>query len=208
MPSRHVVREYSPESYYHIYNRGVAKQTIFHDDQDKCKFLRLLERHLDPNDETKKVDGTVYRKYNEGIELLSYCIMGNHFHLLVYSAGEIVVVPSFMRAVLTAYTMYYNKKYKRVGGLFQGVFKASRITDDAYLTHISRYIHLNPRRYLTYRFSSLGFYFDRAKKPAWLNPKRIEELFKDKADYVKFLEDYEEHKIMLETLKYELADLY
>jgi putative transposase len=206
MPSRHVIREYSPDSYYHIYNRGVAKQVVFHDDQDKSKFIGLFERHLDPSNMSVKVDGTFYRKFNNDLEILSYCIMGNHFHLLIYCMDDQSAVSSFMRAISTAYSMYYNKKYKRVGYLFQGKFKASRISNDAYLTHISRYIHLNPRRYLGYRFSSLHYYFDAMSRPVWLHPEKIEELFSSKSEYLRFLADYEEYKEMLDTLKSELAD--
>ena len=68
--------------------------------------------------------------------------MGNHFHLLLYMIDSIDAVKDLMQSLMTAYTMYYNQKYNRVGSLFQGTFKASKIDNEAYLLHISRYIHL------------------------------------------------------------------
>jgi putative transposase len=204
MPSRNIRREYAPHEFYHVYNRGVAKQPIFLEAADKRQFLKILARHLDPADTSTKNDGVTYRKYDQDIELLCYCLMGNHFHLLVYMGEDETSLKSLMQAVLTAYTMYFNKKYKRVGTLFQGVFKASRISSDAYLLHISRYIHLNPRRYRTYFYSSLAYYTGKVP-PAWLKPERILKMFESE-DYLTFLEDYEAQKAMLEDFKHELAD--
>jgi REP element-mobilizing transposase RayT len=203
MPSRNIRREYAPHSYYHVYNRGVAKQPIFLDASDKKQFLKIIARHLDPANTSTKADGTLYRKFHQGLELLCYCLTGNHFHLLVYMGDDESSLKSFMQSVLTAYTMYFNKKYRRVGTLFQGVFRASRISNDAYLVHISRYIHLNPRRYQTYSYSSLSYYMGQ-EQPAWLNPAKVLALFEGE-DYLAFLEDYEDQQAILEEIKHELA---
>jgi hypothetical protein len=80
MPSKNIVKLYAPHQYYHVYNRGVAKQTIFHDAQDKKKFLSILARHLDPENTERRYDGVAYEKFLN-LELLSYCLLGNHFHL-------------------------------------------------------------------------------------------------------------------------------
>ena len=204
MPSRNIIREYSPDSYYHVYNRGVAKQPVFLDAADKKHFLKIISRHLDPSNTDTRYDSVGYQKYHKDLELLCYCLMGNHFHLLFFMGEDTDALKKFMHSALTAYTMYFNKKYKRIGTLFQGVFKASRITNDAYLMHISRYVHLNPRWYRTYFYSSLAYYTGK-KSPAWLHPERITKLFEGD-DYLKFLEDHEEYKSILEELKYELAD--
>lgn len=198
------MREFAPGNYYHVYNRGVAKQSIFLDAADKKKFLSILERHLDPNNTSVRYDGAPYRKFNQGVELLCYCLMGNHFHLLFYLSDDSTAISELIRSVSTAYTMYFNKRYRRVGTLFQGVFKASRISNDSYLQHITRYIHLNPRTYRTYRYSSLPYYLG-MPSPSWLNPDRVLKMFEGE-DYLLFLEDYEDQKTMLEELKYELAD--
>jgi putative transposase len=205
MPSKNVVKNYVPASYYHLYNRGVAKQTVFHDSQDKKHFLKIVARHLDPLNTETRYDNVGYKKFDEELELLCYCIMGNHFHMLVYLAEGDSAVREFMRSLLTAYTMYYNKKYNRVGPLFQGVFKASRVESDAYLQHISRYIHLNPRNYRTYHYSSFKNYLGRPSEP-WLKVDKITQLFENSKKYADFVADHEEYMRMMDVLKAQLAD--
>ena len=146
-----------------------------------------------------------YPKYDLQVELLCYCLMNNHFHLLVYAGEQPEMLTTFMRSVMTAYSMYFNKRHKRQGTLFQGVYKASRITNDTYLQHISRYIHLNPRTFRTYKFSSLRYYVDPIDSPVWLKPDRIVEMFRG-SSYIKFVEDYVVQHKMLEELYSELAD--
>lgn len=204
MPSRNVIKEYESGNYYHAYSRGVAKQPIFLDNQDKNKFLSILSRYLDPQDTSFRGDGVYYRKFDKDLELLCYCLMGNHFHLLFYLVDDPDALHVFIQSVLTAYTMYFNKRYKRVGTLFQGVFKASRITDDSYLLHITRYIHLNPKHCREYPFSSLNQYVGDSSLP-WLKPARILNMFVG-VGYLQYLEDYEDYAATLENLKYELAN--
>lgn len=103
MPSRNVIRSYAPDSYYHVYNRGVAKQAVFINAADKRQFLKIIARHLDPTDATTKLDGTAYRKFHNELELLCYCLMGNHFHLLIYMGNDSTSLKVFMQSVLTAY---------------------------------------------------------------------------------------------------------
>lgn len=204
MPSRNIVKLYESYAYYHVYNRGVAKQRIFIESTDKRQFLKIIARHLDPADESTKLGGCPYRKFDDNLELLCYCLMNNHFHMLFYQAGDAKAISDFMRSVLTAYTMYFNKKYKRVGPLFQSTYKASRISNDAYLLHITRYIHLNPRTYKTFRYSSLQSYLS-TQSPAWLKPQRVLILFEGES-YLAFLEDYEDSMAMAKDIKHELAD--
>jgi len=100
--------------------------------------------------------------------------------------------------------MYFNKKYTRVGHLFQGRFKASRITTDEYLVHISRYIHLNPKDYLNWQYSSLPYYI-RGWETEWVRPEKIYGLY-EWGSYEKFLEDYVGYRDTLSELKHELAN--
>lgn len=204
MPSRNVIKEFASDHYYHVYNRGVAKQIIFLDSQDKQQFLKILKRHLDPDDTSTKQGGQPYRKFSADLELLSFCLMGNHFHLLFYIKGDPKAVSMCMQSMLTAYTMYFNRWHKRIGALFQGVFKASRISNDSYLLHITRYIHLNPRTYKTYRYSSLPYYLGK-EAAEWLQPQRVLGMFEGES-YEEFVEDYEDYKAMLDEVKRELAD--
>jgi putative transposase len=106
---------------------------------------------------------------------------------------------------MTSYSKYFNKKYKRTGPLFESRYKASRISDQSYLEHISRYIHLNPRYWKRYPHSSLRYYVS-GEGPEWLDPSEVLALFNSARDYLNFVEDYEEQKLMLEKIKHELAD--
>lgn len=207
MPAKNAIKVYAEHQYYHVYNRGVAQQVIFQEQSDKRYFLGLIDRHMNPTTSKTDIHGVPYKHYHQDLEILSYCLMRNHFHLLFYMGDSVTAVRDFMRGIGTAYTMYFNLKYKRVGPLFQGVYKASLISSDSYLTHISRYIHLNPRIYQTYTYSSLPDYLDKRKTP-WLKPARIMDLFSPYTpeNYLSFLADYEEHKDMLNSLKHELAN--
>lgn len=151
------MRHYEEDGYYHVYNRGVEKRIIFLDEQDYAVFLNLLKRHLSRKQHTDD-RGAIYQSYAGRIELLSYCLMPNHYHLLLYLNNDIKAIPELMRKVAGAYTSYFNKKHERVGPLFQGVYKASRITSGSYLLHITRYIHRNPRDYYDWQYSSLNYY--------------------------------------------------
>lgn len=167
MPSRNTIREYDAPAFYHIYNRGAGGQSVFHDVQDKRKFLSLLERYL--------VDDELFDNYpTYPVELVAFCIMGNHYHLILYQDDDPTAITNLMRSVSTAYSMYFNLKYKTHGHVFQSVFKASRITNESYLMHISRYIHLNPETYLTYKWSSLPYYIAK-RADSWVHPERIME---------------------------------
>ncbi len=202
MPAKNVVKQLLPHHYYHVYNRGVAKQKIFLEQADKRYFLNLIDRHLNPNNISTMNTGLPYKKYR--LNLNCYCLMGNHFHFLVHTLEDPSMLTEFMRSVATAYTMYFNLKYKRVGPLFQGAYKASQITNDSYLQHISRYIHLNPRNYSTYKYSSYQAFLGLDTKP-WLKPQDILDIFEG-SDYKSFVESYEDRQDMLSRIKHELAN--
>ena len=193
MPSRNTIREYDAPAYYHIYNRGAGGAKIFHDAQDKRKFISLLQRYLD-DAESK------YATYD--IELLAYCVMSNHFHLLLFQDAQPDEITRFMRSVSTAYSMYYNLRYKNKGHVFQSVFRAVRITDESHLAHISRYIHLNPETYKTYKWSSLRYYLEN-EPPMWLHPERLLDMSPD--EYEQFLESYIDRRQLLKEIKEQLA---
>lgn len=199
MPSRNTVKQWDIPAYYHVYNRGANGNPIFSDSQDKQKFLSLLSRYITPIAKRDKADET-YPYYP--VEILAYCLMGNHFHLLLYQEEEASSISDLMRAVSTSYTMYRNRKYKSQGHLFQSVFKASQIRNDAYFKHITRYIHMNPRTYLTYHWSSIGAYTGGASLLP-VNAARVNDM--SPAEYISFLEDYESRKAALEALKDQLV---
>lgn len=204
MPSRNIVREYVPERYYHVYNRGIEKRLIFLDDQDYITFLGLLKKYL-IGESLNKNNRHQFKVLGSEVRLLAYCLMPNHFHLLLWQK-DADGITQLMRRVSTGYVMYFNQKYARVGGLFQGKYKASNINTDGYLHHISRYIHLNPAEYKTWPYSSLPYY-QGIKKAEWVNTDRIMELFENNVSvYTTFLQDYEEAKEEMAALKWQLAN--
>lgn len=204
MPSRNIVKEFIPQSYYHVYNRGVEKRTLFLDAQDYIVFLGLLKKYL-TGKKNSKINRHEVKDFSNQLKLLSYCLMPNHFHLLFYQDDENSLT-NFMRRVSTGYVMYFNNRYQRVGGLFQGSYKASLINADSYLHHISRYIHLNPKDYKTWPYSSLSYYLGK-KAAAWVQPGQVMELFNNNpTEYEDFLKSYAESKKELDVLKWQLAN--
>lgn len=203
MPRRNTVRYDAPDSYYHVYARGNSRHRIFLEEQDYLMFLRLLARYLSP-EEAKDPYGVSYPNFYNKTDLLAFCLMPNHFHLLVFQR-QAKALTSLMQSVMTSYSRYFNKKYGRSGSLFESRFRASLISDDAYLMHITRYIHLNPRHWREYEYSSLPYYLQRAQE-TWLRPERMLELFASPSEYFKFVGDYEENKKMRDIIKKELAN--
>jgi putative transposase len=175
MPAKNALKTYIKNGYYHIYNRGVEKRLIFQDEQDYAVFLSYLKEYLLPKDDKKlreklldiNIDSKTrahilgairMNNFNGEIELLCFCLMPNHFHLLVKQNSE-YAIDKFLSSLCTRYTMYFNKKYKRVGPLFQGVYKAVLIENEAYLLYLSKYIHVQSlKKTGSNRPSSLDFY--------------------------------------------------
>jgi putative transposase len=139
--------KFSEGEYYHIYSRGVEKREIFLDNNDKERFLRLLFLA----NSKKPVRFTDFKNlsYSEidrgelRTAIGAFCLMPNHFHLLVRETKE-GGISAFMGKLLTAYSMYFNKKNERTGSLFEGAFRAEHVDGDNYLKYLFAYIHLNP----------------------------------------------------------------
>lgn len=203
MPRKNVLRSDVPESFYHVYARGHSKRRIFLDEQDYLFFLNLLERYLS-SDEVRNSAGVPYPNFYNKVELTAFALMPNHFHLLVYQHHQ-GALADFMRSLMTSYSRYFNARYKQSGALFESRYRSSLIDNDGYLEHISRYIHLNPKKWRDYEYSSLPYYLQQVEV-SWLRPERIMIMFSSPAEYLRFVSDYEENKKMLDILKHELAD--
>ena len=138
--------QYANGEYYHVYNRGVRKQSIFYDDMDRARFVHILYEFnnarpkSDPRGPTPGV-GPLERE--PVVSIMAWCLMPNHFHLLLQQRHD-GGVSLFMKKLGVSYTAYMNKRHGLVGHAFQGGFRAKSIQKDAYLFHIVRYIHLNP----------------------------------------------------------------
>lgn len=207
MPKRNRLKVYGSDQYYHLYNRGNNKQNIFSEPNDYYYFLSLMKRHL--SDEfVFDASGREFKKYDKEVNLISYCLMPNHFHLLCYLREPTGII-NLMRSVMTAYVMYFNKKYNHTGSLFEGPFLASRISSEPYLWHVSRYIHLNPldigERYQDYPYSSLPYVLGE-KYASWITPHILVQTPKDQADYLIFVADYETMHQEMKFLKNLLAN--
>jgi len=128
--------------YYHIYNRGVEKRKIFLDKEDYFHFLKLL--YICNSKKSIKLRNIekIFERGETIVDIGVYCLMPNHFHLLIYEKIE-GGISTFMKKLLTAYAMYFNKKYERTGILFQGRFKSEHVNTDNYLKYLYAYIHLN-----------------------------------------------------------------
>ena len=200
MPTRHIVKVYAANHYYHIFNRGWNLSKIYVDEQDYKYFEYLLARHLGTNPFVD-MSGKSYRNYSSEVQLNAYCLMGNHFHLLLYQVTE-SGVRELMTSVLTAYTMYFNKRHKRRGPLFESTFKAVIVLEDAQLMHITRYIHLNHSDYKTWQHSSYHDYFDMPR--SWISPAPIIDLFGNTDMYKEFVADYAELQRERDEIKREL----
>lgn len=198
MPTRNIVKVYGEGEYYHAYNRGVAKMDIFKDDQDYATLLSLFKRYLSP-DVVRDAKRCALPNYRDSVDLVAYCLMPNHYHLLFY-LKEKQGIEKLMRSVMTAYSGYFNRKYHRVGALFQNHFLAARIPTDAYLWQVSRYIHLNPLDIgadpVAYQFSSLAYY--RGDRVAdWLRVDHLVETAEESQRYLRFVvDDADRHRSM------------
>ena len=140
-----------PGAYYHVISRGNNQEKIYKNDRDKEKFLEYLEKAAE----------------RFSIIIHTYCLMSNHYHLLVETPEANLSLA--MQWINVSYATYFNRKRGRYGHLFQGRFKAILIDADEYLKHLSRYIHLNPVRAkmvsqpAEYQWSSYGAFIGENK---------------------------------------------
>lgn len=137
--------------YYHIFNRGNNKQPIFLDDDDYIQFLKRLELVMGTIP-AKRPFTSIRSLPKDSFSIVAYCLMNNHFHFLIRQNAD-VGINKLIQKVCTSYAVFFNKKYQRVGGLFQDQFKAKLIDNDVYAQYVSAYIHNNPND-LDYPYSS------------------------------------------------------
>ena len=209
---------FSVGEFYHLYNRGVEKRDIFLDGADKDRFIKLLflcnsTRPVNIRDLPKGSPFGV----DKGPPLVAvgaYALMTNHFHLLLHelSDGGISV---FMLKLLTGYSMYFNKKYGRIGPLFQKPSKATHLDEDRLLKYIFAYIHLNPVKLVephwkesgivdhrrvenflrTYQYSSFNDYLgDDRQEKVILSREHFPPYFEIPAEFSDFISDWLKYK--------------
>jgi putative transposase len=186
-----------PNEYYHIYNRGNGKHNIFLDEEDYDRFIKLLyicnskkEFKFKYSIVRSKINAFDFERGEPLVSILGWVLMPNHFHvILICHRSDLCTVKfnpitEFMRKVSTAYAMYFNKKYERTGGLFEGRFKSKHIGEENYFNYIFSYVHLNPIKLIqkdwkdkgivdkniakdfleNYKYSSFQDYFGKKRK--------------------------------------------
>lgn len=182
MPRKNTVRRFKPGYFYHLYSRGIRKLDIFKNRQDYSTFLFLLKKYLDPTFREKRFDPrtgeVVYYTPDfvyEDVELLAYCLMPNHFHLLVKNLTKLGTT-KLMRRVISSYSVYFNGKYQLSGSPFDKPYRSVEVRTEEQLLHLSRYIHTNPKnltsQLINYPYSSYPVFVGK-KSVGWLRPEDI-----------------------------------
>lgn len=209
--------------FYHIYNRGVDKRVIFQESGDYVRFIHYLYE-LNNIISTSNLSRSIVIYLNEGgetsfiksikerqelVKVICFCLMPNHFHLILEQLVE-DGISKFMQKLGTAYSMYFNTKYKRSGVLFQGLFKAKIIDNEEYLLQLLRYIHLNPlelkqhdwqhdgvmdwqeaNKFLeSYRWSSYLDYIGKTNFPSVTSRELLNSILQSSEGHKKFLNQY------------------
>ena len=117
-----------PYQYYHIYNRGINNQLLYKDKDDYYRFLGKL------SDTLKQYDWKIY----------TYCLMPNHYHLQIKTEKD--SLGTIIQSLQTSHAVYFNKKYKHLGAIFQNRFHSVLVQEGEYFLYLSKYIHLNPAK--------------------------------------------------------------
>lgn len=145
MSRRNVI--FTSGKYYHVFNRGVARMPIFHNRRDYVRFLQATQYYkknpVGMSFSQFISNEEISLKLTNAVDIISYCLMPNHFHFLLCQKEE-GGISTFMRRLMNSHTKYFNVKHEKEGPLYQGNFKAVLIESTEQLTHVDRYIHLNP----------------------------------------------------------------
>lgn len=218
--SRNVV--FANEEIYHVFNRGIEHRQIFNDKKD---YLRVLDtiRFYQYNPFIKFTDFknlnielrneilSQIQKLPKIVEIISYCLMPNHFHFLIKQKVD-KGISTFISKLTNSHTKYFNTKTKRDGSLLTGTFKSVRIETDIQLLHVSRYIHLNPvTSYLTsinnlekYEWSSFSEYVSNSD---FCRKELVLSFFNSTEQYRQFIIDQADYALNLKNIEYLLLDL-
>src|SRR3989338_2145853 len=202
--------------FYHVFNRGVARQPTFLSRKDYEQAMLTLSyyRFKQPPiklsrfkelsvDERNKILSYLEKSNEVLVKIVSFVLMPNHFHFLLRQELD-GGISTFISKFTNSYTKYFNIKNNRPGPVFGGVYKAVRIESNEQLIHLSRYIHLNPvvsyvvldSQLLTYPWSSLPDFLKTGKSLVWTDPvigqfsssEKYKEFILDQVDYGKKLE--------------------
>jgi REP element-mobilizing transposase RayT len=163
--------------YHHVFNRGVDRQPIFRTDRDRVEFLRLLD--------------VVHHRF--GVLVHSYCLMGNHYHLVLECPDG--GLSSAMHLLASNYVRHVNERWGRDGPLFRARFATRPVTDEAYLIQLVRYVHRNPLSFIPeselvrYRWSSARAYLGHRARPTWLRTDDVLRLVGGRGGFARLVFD-------------------
>lgn len=211
---------------YHVLNRGVNHQPIFQDKRDYQRALEIFSfyQFIKPpvrfsfynrlkNTEKENFWKELKQKNKKLVILLAFCFMPNHFHFLLRQVNE-NGISKFLANFQNSFSRYFNTRHSRMGHLFQGQFKAVRMTAEEQLLHTSRYIHLNPyTSYVvktledlkTYPWSSFPEYLGNQKNHLY-DTETILSYFPSKQKYFQFVFDQKDYQRTLEQIKHLLLE--
>ncbi|RJQ27707.1 hypothetical protein C4577_00735 [Candidatus Parcubacteria bacterium] len=223
MPRRNTI--FANGEYYHIYNRALNKEPIFVKDHDRRRSILTLSyyRYSNPPTKLSYLLSFGYDKRKEIldniqdseklVEIITYCLMPNHYHLLLRQLKE-NGISNYIKLFQNSFTRYFNTKNKRKHYLFEGQFKAVRVEDNEQFLHLHRYIHLNPYSSFIvksiselekYPYSSLPEYLGNQNNN-FCRKEEILSQFKNIESYKKFIFDeagYQRSRKLLEHLVFE-----
>lgn len=208
--------------YYHLFNRGINRQTIFSGVRDYSRVVGTMEFYsfakppirfskflLLDNERKNQLWSELRQKNDKLLELIAFCFMPNHFHFLVRPKKD-NGISKFMANFQNSYVRYFNTKHGKIGPIFQGQFKAIRIETEEQLLHLSRYIHLNP--YSSYVLKKVGDLenYQWSSLPEYLgiltsticNKEIILSNFKKSGGYKRFVFDQADYQRELEKIKH------
>lgn len=205
--------------FYHIYNRGVARNPIFLSQSDYEQAILALSYYIYSNPPIKlsRLKELSQEQRNQVVqsiidtdklvEVVSFVFIPNHFHFLLKQSTD-KGIAAFISKFSNSYTRYFNTKHDRVGSMFQGVFKAVHIETDEQLIHLSRYIHLNPvasfviheKNLFTYPWSSLPAYLN--GELSFIDTKEVLSNFSSKEEYKQFVINQADYAKELKKIKY------
>jgi putative transposase len=223
MPVRKTIL--ADEQTYHIFNRGVDHRPIFTNKREYQYFLKELSYYrfvspplrlslfleLSAERRNELLFDLNKKKRKAQVAILAFCLMPNHFHLLLRQTSK-DGISNFMGKIQNSYTKYFNIGRSRIGSLFQGRFKAVRAETDEQLTHLSRYIHLNPYssfivkdvdNLCNYPWSSFSEYNSQTDgEQSFVDKKTVLGLFKNKERYLEFVLNQADYQKSLEIIKH------
>ncbi|MEK7503929.1 MAG: transposase [Patescibacteria group bacterium] len=211
--------------YYHVFNRGVAKQNVFSSDSDYRQAILSLDYYQYSNlpmklsrykqltlEGQREVKSKIEDLDSKLVQVVAFVLMPNHWHFLLKQIAD-EGVSQFIGQFCNSYTRYYNTRHSRVGHVFQGTFKSVHIESQEQLIHLSRYIHLNPyaasiikkSELLNYPWSSLPEYFSGQSNTIEISP--ILSIFKSTDKYKSFVFDHADYARELERVKHLTIDV-